>query len=296
MIPARLKRNDTICLIAPCNVAQPSKYTAFIAGLEHMGFRVKTSKHLYAQGYGYAATKQQRLDDLIDALLDEEVKMILFGGGQAGNEFLKDLDYSLFIKHPKIIASYSNGTALLNAITLNSGLEVYYGQFPGVFANISAFDRQHFEAMFLEKTDSFLKCNPWQSITEKEAEGILIGGYTDLVALLLNNPFYLRDPNQRYLLFLENHEKFQTAGTICSHLAWIEQSPWIDQISGLLFGCFSPIENSILMDGLERFGLSHNIPVLYCNDFGHGDHHGILPIGRKATLSSKRKELRYDPF
>jgi muramoyltetrapeptide carboxypeptidase len=44
---------------------------------------------------------------------------------------------------------------------------------------------------------------------------------------------------------------------------------------------------------LKCFGEKHNIPVVYCDDFGHGRNHAIFPIGAKAALDADRKTLEF---
>ncbi len=42
--------------------------------------------------------------------------MVLFGGGEGGNELLPYIDFENIATHPKIVCSYSDGTTILNAI------------------------------------------------------------------------------------------------------------------------------------------------------------------------------------
>jgi muramoyltetrapeptide carboxypeptidase len=58
-----------------------------------MGFIVKEGKNLYKNTYGYLASEQERADDFSEMILDNEVKMILFGGGNGGNELLPYINY-----------------------------------------------------------------------------------------------------------------------------------------------------------------------------------------------------------
>ncbi|HJC24800.1 MAG TPA: hypothetical protein H9761_14030 [Candidatus Eisenbergiella merdavium] len=70
-------------------------------------------------------------------------------------------------------------------------------------------------------------------------------------------------------------------------------------VSGLLFGHYSSGEGDSfrslqqLLELLERFGKRHGIPVAYCDDFGHGDRHALLPVGRKARLDADRQLLQF---
>jgi len=48
-----------------------------------------------------------------------------------------------------------------------------------------------------------------------------------------------------------------------------------------------------LMERLKRFGVKHDVPVVYCDDFGHGNNHAILPIGCDAALDTGKCELLF---
>ncbi|MBH1940015.1 LD-carboxypeptidase [Mobilitalea sibirica] len=295
MISPKLKLGDTIGIICPCHVASKEKYTQFLKGINKHGFKVKEGKNLYKTTYGYAASEQERADDFNDMILDPEVKMILFGGGNVGNELLPYIDFDAIKEHPKIICSYSNGTTILNSIYAQTGLTVYYGQFPGVFANISYYDSMQFHSHFTkdESPMMFEKNSEWTCINNGVCEGILIGGYTTRFAFLMGSKYFPYDKNKEYILFLENYEAFNEPSKISAHLAHIEQHEFIKHVKGLLFGHYSmnsyPEFNEILM----RFGQRNHIPIVKCDDFGHGVNHGILPIGAHAQLDANSKTLQF---
>ena len=48
-----------------------------------------------------------------------------------------------------------------------------------------------------------------------------------------------------------------------------------------------------LLARLTRLGEKYGIPVAYCDDFGHGENHAVLPIGRAARLDTQAQTLRY---
>ncbi len=293
LMPNRLKNSDTIGIIAPCHLAIERRMLRFKKGIEDLGFNVKLGKNIYKDTYGFAASTEERLSDFNDMIFDENVKMVLFSGGNIGNDFLNDLDFDSIRENKKIYCSYSGGTSLLNIIYLNTNLETYYGQCPGVFDVLNDYDRQQFLNNFINQSTSFVPNSPWVSITDGVATGVLVGGYTTLISQLVYHPLFKYDKNENYILFLENLDVFTSVPAICAELAWIEQSPFMKQVTGLLFGNYAKEENQELIDALKRFGTKNRIPILKCDDFGHGDFHGILPIGRKAQLNSERKSLIY---
>lgn len=294
MVANKLKPGSTIGLVAPCHLAGAARYSRFIEGIRALGYRVKESERLYWATYGYAASEIERAQDINDMATDAEIDMIMFGGGDIGNEPLPYIDYAAIKAHPKLYTSYSNGTSILSAIYAQTGLEVYYGANPGEFEDISLYDFRHFERAFIDaKCDSFYKYSPWSALAPGACEGKLIGGYAGLLPALIMNKYCAWDMHTDYILFMEDMEKFCSPSVVAQNLAFIEQSPYIERVKGLLFGYFSDNESLELIQILKRFGERYSIPVVKCNDFGHGRLHGILPIGRAARLDADKLTLEY---
>jgi muramoyltetrapeptide carboxypeptidase len=109
--------------------------------------------------------------------------------------------------------------------------------------------------------------------------------------LLTGSDYFPYDRKERYILFLEDHEKFSKLNELSSYLSHIEQSGFMRNVTGLIFGHYSLTPNPEFFQRLERIGKKHNIPVAYCDDFGHGVNHAILPIGNFARLDAGSKSL-----
>lgn len=291
MIAEKINPNDSIGICSPCSRANVEKYNFFISEIKKLGFQVKESIFLYSSSWKYSGTCEERMSDLYELAEDSQVKIILFGGGPVGNEFLHEFNYDYFIKHPKRILSYSNGTWLLNAISMKTGLETYYGQFPGCFKNLNEFDHIHFNQWMIQSDpDEFYSFTTWHTLHDGIAEGICYGGLSIIMQTFVHQFPVM---SGEIILFLENHEQFCLEEEILSHLASIEQSTWMPYIKGVLIGCYNDVVPNILHQGLAYFGQKHNIPIIQCNDFGHGKYHGILPIGRRVILDATHKKLYF---
>jgi muramoyltetrapeptide carboxypeptidase len=284
-IPLLIK-GSVIGIVAPSHIASAERYGRIVPELERLGFRVKLGENVYKTTYGYLASERERAGDFNAMVADETVNMVLFGGGEGGNELLPYIDFERVRENPKFYCSFSDGTTILNAIHARTGLPVFYGQGPGMFYDLRQFDYRHFCARFIEgKPREFLHTGRWLPLTEGSADGTLIGGYTRNFALLLGSRYFSYDEDGRYLLFLEDHEKFSGVAEVSSYLSHIEQSGFIRRVTGLLFGHYAPDVPQHLLNRLERFGRAHGIPVVYCDAFGHSDdRHGILPIGVRGGL------------
>jgi muramoyltetrapeptide carboxypeptidase len=134
--PPKLKNGMSMGLISP---ASPYSYlesniTEYLLNLkEVMLNEFNFSKIFYGKHmndtYGYlAGIDQHRADDIHFMFQNPEVNFILSNRGGFGCiRILDKLDYSLIKRNPKIIMGYSDLTALLNAIHIQTGLITFYG-------------------------------------------------------------------------------------------------------------------------------------------------------------------------
>lgn len=294
MFAEKLKPNDTIGIIAPCMAAVEENYKRRIKLIQSHGFRVKEGKNVYKSTYGYSATEQERADDFNEMISDDEVKMVFFGGGSVGNELLPYIDFENIKRHPKIICSYSDGTTILNTVYAKTGLVTYYGQCPGVFDDMRLYDYRQFMSHFVNgNPGAYVGNSIWKTANGGFCRGVLAGGFTNNFALLVDGKYFTFDPNRKYILFIENNEQFIGSAEFSAHLSHIEQSRFMDSVAGLLVGHYSTKECPALMQRLERFGKKHGIPAVYCDDFGHGVNHAILPVGCMAHMDADKKTMTF---
>lgn len=284
----RLPYNGTIGIFCPSHVADMERYALSIATMKRLGFNVKFGANIQKDTYGYAASAEERAADLNALITDDSVQMILFSGGNSAVEVLPLIDYENIRRYPKLFSSYSDGTSILNAVNSQTGLVTYYGMGASDFSDLRQYDYIQFCSHFVEGYEAvqFASDSEWRTLHGGSCEGILIGGYASLFGLMLANEHFKYDTNKKYLLFLEDHEKFNKVGAVSTYLAFIGQSEFMHNVVGLIFGHYSVHVPEDLLRCLERFGTKHNIPVVYTDDFGHGTRHAILPIGVNAKLDA----------
>ena len=290
-----LKPGDTIGIISPSHIAGENDYNKIMKTIENMGFRVKFGENIFKNTYGYLASEQERADDLNNMVANNEVKMILFGGGWGASEILPLIDYENIKRNPKIFSSYSDGTSILNAIYSKTGLITYYGLGAGEFRDLRYCDYEQFAVNFINgnKANGLNGNGSWRIIRSGVCEGILTGGYTQNFALSLSGEYFRYNNRNKYILFIEDHEKFSNVAGVSVYLSHVEQYDFIKNVSGLFFGHYSNNPPAELFQRLERFGNKYNIPVVYCDDFGHDTKHSILPVGIKAKLETDKQILSF---
>lgn len=290
-----LRPGDTIGFASPCSLATAEGFAPILQAAREMGFRVREARNLYAHGWDYSASAQERADDLNQLILDDEVRLIFFGGGEGADEVLPLLDFAAAAAHPKRWCSYSDGTTILNTVWAKAGVMTYYGQMPRVLPGCTPYNRAQFERFLMAESlpQAHLPATPWITLRGGQASGTLIGGYVDNFLYLLGNGWLKPQADTPYVLFLEDHEKFFRMPHESNLLSRLEQSCLMPQVKGLLFGHYAEELNQHLLSRLTRLAETWQIPVCYCDDFGHGENHAILPIGAQATLDADAKALRY---
>ena len=60
----RLPKNGTIGIICPSHVADMERYIPIADSIERLGFKVKLGENMQKNTYGYAASAEERADDL----------------------------------------------------------------------------------------------------------------------------------------------------------------------------------------------------------------------------------------
>jgi muramoyltetrapeptide carboxypeptidase len=110
---------------------------------------------------------------------------------------------------------------------------------------------------------------------------------------MLGNKYFKYDKDKKYVLFLEAREETYSPAAVSSFLSHIEQNDFIRSVTGLVFGHYSKNVPADLYKRFERFGQKYDIPVIYCDDFGHGVNHAMLPIGERAMLDADKQTLRF---
>ena len=124
----RLNRGDTVGLITPGSYITDEALEKAISNIETLGFRIRLGKNIRAERGFTAGTDQERLDDLHAMFQDADIKGVWCArGGYGCGRLLPKINYTLIKKNPKVLIGYSDITALLQAIYLQTGLIGFHG-------------------------------------------------------------------------------------------------------------------------------------------------------------------------
>lgn len=296
MIPGKLKKGDTIGVIAPSNYIEKDDLeyiNASIALMEASGFKVKFGKYVFEDTLGYGTSPEKRAADINWAFKDDEVKAIMcVKGGEDSNTTLDYIDYEMIKKHPKIICGFSDNTSILNAIHEKTGLVTYHGPtFKSLTSWETGYAYKQFIKTFAENTESLIMGEPedeYTTIQEGQATGELVGGNLSLFTKLVCGKYAVN--LQDKILFLEELGFEAAPEMVNSNIYYLKQNGVFDRIAGLWIGNYEhPSKVSIEKIIKNAIGDEYKFPIIKSDNFGHIDKKIIIPIGTKAEINTNEK-------
>ena len=296
MIPTKLKKGDTIGVIAPSNYIEKDDLeyiNASIALMEASGFNVKFGKYVFEDTLGYGTSPEKRAADINWAFKDDEVKAIMcVKGGEDSNTTLDYIDYEMIKKHPKIICGFSDNTSILNAIHEKTGLVTYHGPtFKSLTSWETGYAYKQFIKTFAENTESLIMGEPeekYTTIQAGQATGELVGGNLSLFTKLVCGKYAVN--LQDKILFLEELGFEAAPEMVNSNIYYLKQNGVFDKIAGLWIGNYEhPSKVSIEKIIKNAIGDEYKFPIIKSDNFGHIEKKIVIPIGTNAKIDTSKK-------
>lgn len=292
MVPNKLKIGDTIGVIAP---SEPivGEYNTYLNNsikiFEDMGFKIKLSKNLYKNTYGYSATPEEKASDINDMFADKEVKAIISAvGGDNSFNCLGLIDYENIKKNPKIITGYSDATNYLEAIYTKTGLITYHHL---EMIDLGRKTEKDFQLRQFKKVliDGVLgevdKNKQYKCLQKGVAQGVIVGGNVPSMVTLLNTE-YFPDLTDK-ILFLEVFSRSTDFDLADRYLGVLKYHGVFDKIKGLWIGHYhGDTKDTKIEDVFMRNLKGYDFPILKCDDFGHDCENVVIPIGAKVRLDA----------
>lgn len=296
MIGNRLKKGNTIGLVAPASAENPEKIKGKIEVLKKLGFNVKEGKHIYDK-WGYlAGTDVDRASDIMDMFSDKSVDMILCTrGGYGSMRLLPLIDFNIIKENPKIFAGFSDITTLLNNIYDKCHMITFHS--PMCTSTFDDFTLKSFLGTLMRGYNPFTIKNPEDIPTQyfngEYAAGTLIGGNLSLISSLLGTSYALNTENK--ILFIEDvgEEPYK----IDRMLTQLTLSGDLQKCSGFILGQFTNCklphyERSLtLTEVLQDRVLSLRKPTLINFQSGHSYPRITIPIGCNVEVNFKEGEI-----
>lgn len=299
--PKRLKRGDTIGLIAPAGPVDVDRLNQAVAFYETLGLCVKLGQNI-DRVYGYLAGRDtERLGDLHAMVADPTVKAIMFArGGYGTGRLVSDIDEGLIRSHPKIFWGYSDITYLHIAIQKRTELITFHGPMAVSDVAKATFDplsARLFSQLFAPSTLIYgEQIAPLHVYAHGEAKGRLAGGNLSLIISTLGTPDEIDTDGKLLLLEDIGEEPYKIDGM----LNQLQRSGKLAGAAGIVLGHFTRaqphVKPSLLLKEVFNDYFAHlNIPVIGGFEIGHSLPNLAVPLGARAYLSTDSKRLVVEP-
>lgn len=295
--PERLKKGDTVGVIAPASPPNIENLERGLKFFAELGLNYKLGKSLYLE-YGYlAGSDEERLADLHEMFQDNEVKGIICAGGGYGTARIASaINYKVISRNPKIFWGYSDITFLHTAIRQQAGLVTFHG--PMIASDIgkedaSLISKDQFKQLFhpteLRYTDTISELDELVSGT---AEGALVGGNLSLLSSTMGTKFEI-DTAGKILLIEDINEEPRAVDRMLNQLYMAGK---LQEAAGILVGdfnnCVPERELSLTLDEvLDHYIKLAGRPALKGFNMGHCSPHIAVPFGTHAQLDTASKTL-----
>lgn len=261
---------------------------------------------------------EDRKEDIEDAFLDNNVKVIIFArGGFSSNQLLDVIDYDIIRKNPKIVIGFSDVTSLLNAIYSQTGLKTYYGPNFSVLAMkkgneytyeylnkiLNSEEEYYITPAAYWSSDKWYKDQENREFIKNEgmncincgyAQGTIIGGNLNTFSLLQGTK-YMPEAEQ-IILFIEE-DNWAGEDYFCEfdrRLQSLTQQPFFDRVKGIIIGRAQQNVNMNLEKWKTLISTNKklsNIPIIVNADFGHTMPMTTFPIGGECILNAKEDNI-----
>ncbi|MBK7361277.1 MAG: LD-carboxypeptidase [Micavibrio sp.] len=292
MIPSPLRPGDTIGVMAPSSYVEKKDIEKSKALLEKKGYKVFIHPQTYERENQSAGTHLQKTLALQGLWQRADITAIwAAGGGNRAMHLLDSINFEAMKRKPKILIGFSDVTALLNAVTANTGIPTVHGP---VFKNLPGYKQfDHLLDLLAGKKILY----PWNKIkvlSPGKAEGPLIGGNLSIFQYLpktLPGEFW-----KDSLLFLEDcGEELSRVDRMLLHL---RRSGILKDAAGIIMGQFTDSKDTgrpfgfTLEEIIREHTESLGVPVVMNAPFGHGKDLYAFPVGVKAALDTQKKTLK----
>jgi len=299
--PARLLRGDLIGIISPASpIADPSRIQDGVRYLESIGYRTIVGKHAEARNGYLAGTDSQRAADLHGMFRNRHVKAIFcVRGGYGTPRLLPSLDYPLLRRNPKILAGFSDITALQLALWHRCRMVTFNGPMVGVDMSprMDPFAEEHFWRMLTsgEKAMTIRLGKETTTVLRKgTAQGRLLGGNLSVLVSLLGTPFM--PPFRGSILFVE--DVGEDCYRIDRMMTQLRNAGILESTRGVITGQFTDClpmksipDSQTLADVLRDIAGWLRVPFISGLPFGHYTAKLTLPVGVLARVRTRVNTL-----
>lgn len=298
MLGKRLKKGDTIGIIAPASCTSYEKVLEAKKNIENMGYRVILGECTKKAWYSYAGTDEERAKEINDFFKNKEIDAIIcMRGGYGCNRLVELVDFQIIKENPKIFIGYSDITTLHMAINEKTGLVTFHG--PMAVSNfLNGYNEEtyrHFmEVLSVPQEKRELKnfSKNLEIINSGKCQGKIVGGNLATLIATLGTEYDL-DYNGKILFLEEIGEKTYKIDRFLNQL---KKHGVFEKIKGVILGDFRncPPDSEKDMSLLEVFYdyfRDLRKPVVFNFESGHSEPMLTLPLGALCEIDGDNRKI-----
>ena len=275
---------NNVCIISPSYlIKKKGEFTRGLKQISSLGFHVINPEFPEA-----LLTPLEKAGQLHRAFSDPGTDLILaLRGGYSAMKALPFIDFELIQKHPKILAGFSDLSALLTPIFERTGMVTLHAP---MLINLAAPTRFTLGS-FMNAVTGYPEHNLFRSAPLKVyhhgiATGTLKGGNLVTLSALIGTNWDI--DTDHAILFLEDvGEKLYQVDRYLTQ--WILAGKF-KGVKAVILGDFSGLRNSQVYQILAS-QMELDFPVVYCPYIGHVDDMITLPVGAEVELDTHKKRL-----
>jgi len=301
--PPALRPGDRIALIIPSSPIDGLRVERARDHFESLGYKV-AMPHKLDRSRGYlAGDDEARAAELMAAFTDPSIRAVFAArGGYGMTRILNLLDYDVIRANPKIVAGYSDITALhlalaakANLVTFHSPVGVDWGGDEPIDAVSDGFFWRALtggdESTFMSSERYEISADtgvPLQSLYLGVGRGRLTGGNLTLINTLMGTPYEM--DTREAVLFIEDIG--ERPYRIDRYLSQLRLAGKLDGLAAVIIGHFNdcdpkPGESSLTLDEIfDDYFKPLGIPVVAGFPAGHNTPNITLPMGAQVEVDA----------
>ena len=273
-----------VCIVTPSYLIKKKRdFGAGLRQLAKLGFNVSNPE--FPQSL---PSPLEKANQIHGAFADPGIDMLLaLRGGYSAMKSLPFIDFELIKSHPKLIAGFSDLSALLNPIFERTGLVTLHGPMVINLDTPTAFTvRSLLNAVAGYPQKNLFRGAPCKVYNHGSAVGTLKGGNLITLSALIGTDWEIDTADS--ILFLEDVD--ERLHEVDRYLTQWVLAGRFKALNGLILGDFRGIRSKQVYDILAS-QMELDFPVVHCPYIGHVANKITLPVGAVVELNTDHKQL-----
>jgi muramoyltetrapeptide carboxypeptidase len=298
--PRALRAGDRVAVLSVSSPVEPEALNAGLDALRFAGLDPVTYPSAHDPGTMrryLAGDDAMRAGDLRSALTEPGIAGILFArGGSGAQRTLEAMDWDGLtgqppkVLPPKVLAGYSDVTAVLEAVAVRLGWASVFGPNIAISAGASHYSFGSLLRTLMRPDQATVIGYPRAvTVVPGLARGVTTGGTLSLLVSSLGTG--TSRPARGGILLLEDvsEEDYR----VDRMLTQLRRSGYLDGVAGIVAGTFTGCGPPEMIQEIltERLG-DLNVPMIACANVGHGGPFQAFPYGIAAELDAAAATLR----